>query len=457
MPSTKLRSLFKRNKQKPSSINLPNFTANSETYDIVIHIGAPKTGSSAIQKFLLNNTQKLKLAGFYYPKHDLDENGISGGHSNIATNLIQGNLSKASDILSTYLIEAKKKNLTLLISAESLFFNPKKLKQITGNHNCKIISFFRDPLESIFSNYNQLVKRHFEISTLEQFCENIINKDVPFLSGITFDKWEQYFKKDNLIVLGYDPVVLNKSSIQELFLLSLGISQEITQEIKPKKAEIINRSYSSTVLELKRMLNFVLDKNQNEYNNQIDLLLQRSSDQPINLILDNKQLTSIDLLDKLQKKFEPSNLLIKQKYIINLNDQFLISNSVTNKTKPPYTDTLVTMIQLLNQIKTLSPHLYQYIKTCTQKYLKEFNPPYSVVKLAEWLDIQVPTNISQDIWFNPNQLMQIGKGNYQEPDYLRDIAQLLLIRKDYKNANQLINRARKLRPNGPGIIKLQKK
>jgi hypothetical protein len=63
-------------------------------YDVVFHIGAPKTGASAIQKFLLENRQALKSLGFYYPEHALDENGVSGGHTGFGLKIKKENCPK---------------------------------------------------------------------------------------------------------------------------------------------------------------------------------------------------------------------------------------------------------------------------------------------------------------------------------------------------------------------------
>ena len=67
---------------------LPKVKNTRKNYDVIIHIGAPKTGSSALQKFFIENQAILGELGFHYPNHSLDENGISGGHSDLALKLI---------------------------------------------------------------------------------------------------------------------------------------------------------------------------------------------------------------------------------------------------------------------------------------------------------------------------------------------------------------------------------
>ncbi len=48
--------------------------------NIIIHIGPPKTGTSAIQKWLKDHTDDLKQCGVYYPEHLEDSNGVSSGN-----------------------------------------------------------------------------------------------------------------------------------------------------------------------------------------------------------------------------------------------------------------------------------------------------------------------------------------------------------------------------------------
>ena len=92
------------------------------------------------------------------------------------TALPMRNCTEAQAILDAYLDEARKLDLTLLVSAESLFRHPDKLKTITSSCRCKILAFYRDPVDAIYSNYNQTVKRHFTTATFGQYCENVLKR-----------------------------------------------------------------------------------------------------------------------------------------------------------------------------------------------------------------------------------------------------------------------------------------
>ena len=143
-----MKSIFKRK----SYIELPSFSSVTNE-DVIFHIGAPKTGSTAIQKFCLENRETLKEHGLYYPNHGVDKNGISGGHSSLGQALIENRLDDAATILGNYVKEAKDDNCVLLLSAESIFYSPDKLTVILGNLKYKVVVFYRAPQEALYSNY----------------------------------------------------------------------------------------------------------------------------------------------------------------------------------------------------------------------------------------------------------------------------------------------------------------
>ena len=75
-------------------------TFNAKSYDVILHIGAPKTGSSALLNFFLKNREQLASAGYYYPEHGFDVNGISGGHSRLGISLQRVKTRSYSFLLS---------------------------------------------------------------------------------------------------------------------------------------------------------------------------------------------------------------------------------------------------------------------------------------------------------------------------------------------------------------------
>lgn len=249
-----------------------------DRYDIVLHIGAPKTGSSALQHFLFNNREILRRKGYYYPKHGFDVNSISGGHSGIGAALINDDEDKAQQIFDDYKYHAKKQGQTLLISAESLYSFPKQIRQLCADEDrVRILSFFRDPIESLISGYNQSVKRHYYTGKLGVFCQSTIKRGNRLASGEVLYDWAEAFGSENLFVAGYSKPVEANSALEKYFLSLLGIDESQVNDFA-YAAKPINRAYNPVVLEFKRCLNFILDKENRPNNQSVDFLLQRISD-----------------------------------------------------------------------------------------------------------------------------------------------------------------------------------
>ncbi|HFU74843.1 MAG TPA: hypothetical protein ENK66_01215 [Arcobacter sp.] len=430
-------------------------TQNDEFYDVVIHIGSPKTGSSALQKFLVNNDDNLIESGFYYPKHGLDQNGISAGHIEVSVPMLLGNLDKARKKFLEYISEAKEQKKTLLLSSESFYANAENLVYITNGFRCKIICFFRDPLDAVFSNYNQGVKRHSYINTVSQYISEVIQSDLSYYNGKIFEEWENLFGKENLFIFGYDPKVFKVIGIEEFFMTIIGISEDKISSLKPKSSKYINKSYTLAALELKRILNFVIEKD-NMYilNRELDWFLQKVSDKNEKVPHISNMLDET-LLSRLNHSFKESNQNMKDKYLYNLNAEFLTTNKKLEVEISRF-EILTNILTLINSLKENKPELYHYIKKQTTEIIKSMQPGHDVLKLCEWLDIAVFDTSSICIWFNQQQINYISDNGSTKADLLRELAKLFVQKNDYPNAYQIIQEAIHLKPNAPGIIKLHK-
>ena len=99
-----------------------------------LHIGAPKTGSTALQSFLFENRQRLADHGWVYPEVSLRGFGhhdlaflISGGYPEWAIPQ-----ERSLDELTDDLIRLAAENPKLVMSSENfyLFPNPEKVADI---------------------------------------------------------------------------------------------------------------------------------------------------------------------------------------------------------------------------------------------------------------------------------------------------------------------------------------
>ncbi|MEM7295333.1 MAG: hypothetical protein AAF330_01705 [Pseudomonadota bacterium] len=116
---------------------------------ILLHIGAPKCGSTYLQRALLKNVQILRGTGIAYP-HD------GARHPGNALSLLSQGASNLSNILSQHRL--------LILSHEDLFAQPglaAPLYQAAATHDAhvRIAIFVRPFPEIIFGDYSQHVKQ----------------------------------------------------------------------------------------------------------------------------------------------------------------------------------------------------------------------------------------------------------------------------------------------------------
>ncbi|MGB1235179.1 MAG: hypothetical protein ACPG5U_05555 [Planktomarina sp.] len=119
------------------------------TADIIVHIGAPKCGSTYLQRVLLKNQKDLQDMGISYPH-------IGDGHP--GNGLALPNLTKA------WVAEQLRNHRTLLFSHEDLFSDPnagRKLRNIVNamGLSIQIIAFLRPFAEWLAADFSQTLKQ----------------------------------------------------------------------------------------------------------------------------------------------------------------------------------------------------------------------------------------------------------------------------------------------------------
>jgi hypothetical protein len=440
-----MKSIFKRK----SYIELPSFSSVTNE-DVIFHIGAPKTGSTAIQKFCLENRETLKEHGLYYPNHGVDKNGISGGHSSLGQALIENRLDDAATILGNYVKEAKDDNCVLLLSAESIFYSPDKLAVILGNLKYKVVVFYRAPLEALYSNYNQLVKRHFLTTDITSYCKVQLESPSGFLTSEAHARWLEEYDHNKVTLVNYCEATLKTLPIQKLFLISLGLDHKQVEQNFIIENKFVNRSYPLSALELKRMLNFVLSDELKDINDKVDIYLQSFADTQVEQH-DIESRVSKDLYYRLEKTTE-SNF----KYQVEAVISKIRSLSKLEKVKASPLNAMqlnIQIFQLLTEMSEREPELFDELRKKIAIKLSERSVHFEIFKLAEFFNLEFEVKSSE--WFSQMQIDRMP--NYEKAEFLRDIADLMYRRGDYLDAESIINAAIRERPHGPVIKKLKAK
>ncbi len=146
----------------------------------IIHMGGPKTGTSAIQAFLAKNRKKLCQDGVDYPSlEDLgsaESGGVTSGNGVSIALAFQQDKSGESSQYCSYLQVLKSSQATaVLISSEHFAYSKREQLEIikadveaTGR-TLKLVLYIRPQIESVISFYAQRIKRHGESGPLERF------------------------------------------------------------------------------------------------------------------------------------------------------------------------------------------------------------------------------------------------------------------------------------------------
>ncbi len=372
----------------------PSFEQLNQGYDVVFHIGAPKTGTSAIQKHLLENRQTLKTFGFYYPEHWLDKNGVSGGHTSFGLSIKQGNLPGARAALDSWMNQAKQQDLTLLISAESLFFHPEKLKEMTPDLRLKVLVFYRSPIDNIYSNYNQSVRNRFITATFEQFCVKRLQANSDFYTGRSFKQWIELFGEDSVIAVGYNPDLFDTLPIQTQFLMMLGVSDAGTQTLTPSTVHYVNRRYSSNALELKRLLNHVLAQDNSKLNQRINQFLQRLSDESPQPEVDLTSILSDAVRNRFMEKYQLPSQQAMEKHLTPIKRGSHITSVQDTPSAAGRTGEPLAMQDILERLRSEHPDLFSYIATQCTHAIQNQASTRPLLELSNLLDI-ITSNTEQ--------------------------------------------------------------
>ncbi len=419
-------------------------TIPSRNIDVIIHIGLPKTGSSAIQKLCLENKAVLAEHSYCYPKHAIDRNGVSGGHSSLFKTLRDDGVDAFRQSLNTLLIKAKQKNQILLLSSEGLSQNPEELHEATKGLNVIIIAFFRHPVEAFFSAYNQMVKRHFFTKKIDDYAERAIRNVQPFLSGRHLFDWQQLFA-ENFILFPYLSSDKIEHNVVHKFFSCLGIQP--ARFPSDTFVARINSGYCLAALKLKRLMNLVLTEKDERINLRLDLFFQRISDAQTYDASSSDSLISEDAYDRLCNKFQADIAKLESAFAIDMCFKPSQCNKSVSSLKIS-AEMIEIMRLFIGEESTLYKRLRKRILAKTW-----FSDDADHKQLCELFDCHYVLQAREkNVFFTDKELGKMAR--FDRVDFLRETARLLMQRGDYKNAMLLISEAKRLRAGGPVIKRL---
>jgi hypothetical protein len=235
---------------------------------LILHIGTPKTGTTAVQRFLHRNQRALTEYGFHYatPPHGSE-------HANAVANALSTDDSRTvQTFLARHVKSARRRGAdNILISAENFYARnvlvAMKRQQVLPNAlerdrmfvetlrallpdeitTSRIVCYFRRPDRYAESLYNQHVKRGIIDDTFDQFLSLI---ESALFYDMCMRSWAEVFGQSNCVVRLYDTV--KTDVIGDFAANVLGI-QDLTQFSHIHNQ--VNERVSRDLLEFKRLKN----------------------------------------------------------------------------------------------------------------------------------------------------------------------------------------------------------
>lgn len=270
--------VLERWKQAHKNIAIP-VDSSKQVY---IHVGPPKTGTSAIQSWLNSSIKELKAHGIFYPPHKFDKNGISSGNfEEIVTITEEGNRyfddEKASATLANF---AQSSYSALLLSSEHFFYY--LLWFFSRLPKSKFIFYIRHPIPSLESSFHQEVKRH---GRTEDFS---LPQDLGFYNLSVISRLSRAFGVE-VEYRYYGNETFEGGTLYTDFARCFD-----SFIVPPKSSKRLNTQYSAGALRLMRAANSVAEQ---ALLQELDLFLQKESEK-----VDNFSLLSLNDVSEFQKK-----------------------------------------------------------------------------------------------------------------------------------------------------------
>ena len=202
--------------------------------NLYLHVGMPKSGSTAIQIFIAQNQAALLKNGVIYPRLT----NSTPGHHALASHYRKGGISWA-EYLSKEEIFSEFRRLehehddahSFIISSEAFWASPykDKLSSDLERYNVRIIVFLRRQDEFLGAQFRQQVKVGNAIGPLDEFIETW-GKAMSFKDKLF--QWEEYFGRQNISVIPYNAKAWNKGAEGKLLeVMGVPYTQEFTAPV----------------------------------------------------------------------------------------------------------------------------------------------------------------------------------------------------------------------------------
>lgn len=194
--------------------------------DFVFHIGANKTGSSAIQHFIRNNLQLLEDHDFLVPDRELTWTERITGEHVFALQTLFNTRATPDDLLKVFksLKDSSENDGTILLSAENLSNpgSPQWFTEVCKAYSCKVILYIRrqdDLIASSWQQWHSKGERDFDAWLLRGV------RTIGHWETI-IQRWEALVGKGNVDIRIFERQEFPDGNIMADFLVALGIDPD---------------------------------------------------------------------------------------------------------------------------------------------------------------------------------------------------------------------------------------
>lgn len=300
---------------------------------LYLHIGTPKTGTSALQYFCAGNRKILEEKGVYYPDPGFRFPDI-GKHRNAHFLSYKEYINKKEKLRDREaeekikeegiqkLEEAFQTHDTILLSDEHIW-NEKEMTAETlpalqqrfeeQGVQIKIIVYLRRQDQVIQSFWAQKVKESSTI-TFDSYMKKEKYNHFRLDYAVRIQEFAEIVGIDNMVIRCYEKqqYLGEQKTIMSDFLHIFGL--EITEEYKNSE-KVYNISLEGAYLEIKRLFNS-LPQFKQQKNYMIDLLKEQQTFDYQNHTLERKKMYFTPEAEKeFMQKFEEENLTVAKKYL----------------------------------------------------------------------------------------------------------------------------------------------
>ena len=343
---------------------------------LYIHVGIPKTGTSAIQDFLLENSDILKEKhDLYYPNF---EKSVDNSHHKIGVSLINNSYAeiKTHNEQLLYLDKleediSKSHCNNILLCSEYFHVNDNFINKFVEKYNIKIICYLKRQDYYIESLYRQQVQDvvYNERRTFNEYIKTVNNDHLYYYSLL--NRWNAITSKTNFIIKIYDKSKFYNNNLIDDFLNLLKINyQKGDLNINKNK---VNHNFTPNVIKYKILLNRVC----NNQEKQLVYYLKLYSDfeRKTEGIEEKSSYFNRETRINFLKQFEDDNKKVIDTYNLQLSSLF--DNKISNE---EYVETILNTEKILEITKFIYSINKEIIHQIYDSCLKNTSNKESIIK-----------------------------------------------------------------------------